>query len=124
MVKKAFMKTVEILLVIIITTLFMTIVIPGESEQTISKQKEYLGKLENNPDFRAFVTGNTGCFGPSEMIYVQDYLSNQFDYRLCIDAKAVDLPDTDVFVDTLFYAGNITNIDYKIVRLYYWSKNL
>lgn len=123
MVKKAFMKTVEILIVVIVTTLFMTVVLSREPEQKSIKAEAFLINIENNPAFRAFVSQNNGCHN-SPINIMQDYVPSGYDYMLCINAKPANLPEQDVFVDMLFYAGNITNINYKIVRLYYWSKNL
>jgi len=124
MVKKAFIRTLEILIVIIVTTIFLLVIIPKQAINTEDKVQLYLINLEKNADFRSFVSQNTGCYNSSTSFIIntliEEYLPSNYDYLICSDAKATELPETRVVVDTLFFAGNITSVNYKTVRLYYW----
>ena len=123
--KKAFMKTIEILLVIILSTLFLLVVLPKQQQTTETKSKAYLIYLEKDADFRNFIISNTACYNSSSVEasrFIRRYLPDDLDFILCSGTKATDLPEKNVFVDSLFFSGNISNIEYKTIRLYYWVK--
>jgi len=126
MVKKGFMKTMEILLVIVLTTIFVLTVIPRSSENKRDEQKFYLNTLEKNEEFRDFLINNNNCFNSTEDIVsvelLRGYVPLEYDFKLCIDDIPTDSPSKDVIVDTLFFSGNMTDVDTKIIRLYYWVK--
>ncbi|MBN2368800.1 hypothetical protein JXC34_07290 [Candidatus Woesearchaeota archaeon] len=125
MQKKAFMKTVEILMAIVITTIFLLVIIPKQSTLSRQASEAYLVNLMDDENFRVFVTGNTACFnstsGQQINAMIARYLPNQYDYIVCSGARVTELPERNVFVDTLLIAGNITSIQPKVVRLYYWA---
>ncbi len=135
MVKKAFMKTVEIMLVIVITTIFMLVIIPQGSTNIIKEREPYLIYLQELPEFRNFVSNNDGCFDSGESNTVDNlirrYLPDEYYYTLCLNARMQSsnylfnygTPQKEVHVDTLLFAGNYTNINIKTVRLYYWSES-
>jgi len=123
--KKAFMKTVEILLVIILSSIFLLVILPKQQQNTETKSTPYLIYLEQDPEFRNFINSNTRCYNSSSNEannFVKRYLPKEFDYILCSGTKATNLPEKNVFVDSLFFSGNISNVEYKIIRLYYWAK--
>ena len=126
MVKKAFLKTFEVLIAIVLTLIFIILLVPREDiSEPRGNKIEIMNKLEKYPEFRAGVIENTGCFNRSSGNIISDtidnYLSSRYDYYLCIDDAAENLPDKRVYVDSVFITGNITNFQHKIVRLYYWT---
>ncbi|MEM2138773.1 MAG: hypothetical protein QXM96_01320 [Candidatus Woesearchaeota archaeon] len=93
MKKKSFLKTIEILLVILITTI-LSISIIQNNDKSISFNKNqdfyknYLIILEKNPEFRNFVLKNSGCFNLTNI-----NISNKLDFYfynnnviICIDS--------------------------------------
>lgn len=123
--KKAFMKTIEILLVIILSTIFLLVILPKQQQITETKSTPYLIYLEKDADFREFIQSNTQCYNSSSSEaskFIRRYLPQELDYILCSGTKTTNLPEKNVFVDSLFFSGNISNVEYKIIRLYYWSK--
>jgi hypothetical protein len=127
MKKKAFMKTVEILLVIIITSIFMIIIFPKQSSTQVIRQDSYLINMEKDIGFRDFIILNKGCFNSSSGLIINNiierYLPKEYDYIFCSDDKASQVPLKKITIDSLFIAGNITSINFKTVRLYYWTKD-
>lgn len=122
--KKAFMKTLEMLFVIVLSSIFLLSMIPKNINNPIPERVTYLGKLEYDSSFRDFINSNTGCFNSTHVgvrALLEPYMKNRYDYELCSDANAGTLPQTTVNLDMIFFAGNISETDYKIVRLYYWN---
>ena len=120
------MKTVEIMLVVIVTTIVILYIVPKQSAIDTDTRKEHLIYLEDNPEFREFISGNIGCYGSSDSeisSLVETYLPTGHDYILCSGSSISELPvKSRIYVDNLFFSGNISNIDYKIVRLFYWPE--
>ena len=125
--KQGFMKTMEILLVIVLTTIFVLTVVPSTIENDREEQKFYLNLLESDIEFRDFLINNNNCFNSTQDLVainkLKVYLPLEQDFKLCVDKIPEDLPPRDVTVDTLFFVGNYTDVDYKIIRLYYSNNN-
>ena len=126
MVKKAYMKTIEILLVVVLTTIFLVLIIPGRESLSRSKHSSYLINLEKNDDFRNFVTNNNACFNSTPAntatALIERYLPQEFDYTLCTGPKIESVPEKDVYIDLLVIVGNYTYTNFKTIRLYYWTE--
>jgi hypothetical protein len=123
---KAYMKTIEMLLVIIISTIFLLIIIPRQESLRRSELMDIFVNLEENEHFRSFASENLGCFGSENMIasdLIEPYLPESYDYYLCIGSTPDLLPRKDVFTESLFFSGNHTEIQNKVIRLYYWVKD-
>jgi len=126
MKKKAFIKTVEILIAIILTTIFMLAIMPKQVTNKPIERKSYLIYLEKDNEFRDFVMRNTGCFDSESNQeadnIIRKFLPNNFEFTLCSGTRLSELPAKLVFADTLFFSGNITETNFKVIRLYYWYK--
>ena len=125
MVKKGFMKTMEIVFAIVLTTLFLMMVIPDNRLNQKSVSEPRLIKLESNQNFRDFIGSNEGCFNSSNTLLdaiIRNYLSMEYDFIFCINDRTTYLPNKDVITDTMFYAGNISELNYKTIRLYMWIR--
>jgi hypothetical protein len=120
--KKAFIKTIEILLVIVFTTIFLMALLQQQFSPSLDENKNYLSELEENQDFRAYLSQNTGCFDSESTNsgYIRQYLPQRFDYTLCIGASPDSLPNKEVYVNSMFFSGNMTETQLKKIRLYYW----
>jgi hypothetical protein len=127
MVKKAYMKTIEILLVIVISTIFIFAIMPSESNEDFINQ-EYLSNLEKDDFFRDFASANTGCYNTlnanTATRSIERYLPPEYGYIICVGEKT-EPPDKDrMFVDSLVIVGNHTKLNRKIVWLYYWPNQI
>lgn len=120
---KAYMKTIEILLVIVLTTMLLLIIIPRPSTLE-TEQKNYLIHLEQNAAFRNFAIQNAGCYNSTDTEaitgLVRGYLPQDYSFVICIDQSAV-LPDKEtIYANSIIISGNYSSIDVKTVRLFYW----
>ncbi len=120
---KAYMKTIEILLVIVLTTMLLLIIIPRPSALE-TEQKNYLISLEENEAFRNFAIQNTGCYNSTDAEavtgLVKNYLPQDYSFVICIDQSTV-LPDKEtIYANSILISGNYSSIDVKTVRLFYW----
>lgn len=119
------MKTMEILLAIVLSTIFLLAIIPKFSSNPLSERKTYLIYLEDDPGFRDFAAAGQGCFLSGTDVeldaMIRRYVPAKENFAFCIDNFPESLPDARVFADTLFLAGNLTEVRFIKVRLYYWE---
>jgi hypothetical protein len=113
--KKAFMKTIEVLLAATFTALFL-----------FETSLDVLANLEKNDAFRDFATLNTGCFNSTSNTdfnrEIDKYVPIEYDYLACIDASSYTLPDKKIFIDSIVISGNLSLYRPKTVKLYHWLK--
>ncbi len=123
---KAYMKSVEMMLVIIVSVFFLISIMGRQSEMRREELKDVLIKLEDNPEFRSFCTSNTGCFNSTDPndadSLIRQYLSEDYGYYLCINNAPYDFPQTNIYGESIFFAGNHTDVSHDTVRLFYWLK--
>lgn len=127
MYKKAYVKTLEAAIALVMSFLFITYFIPVTSE-TDQRQPnlDLVNILEQNPDFRrCTLIENYSCLNAT----FEDYYPNVVDvynYRFNISTNprisGAELPTASVYAESLMIAGNDTYIQPKTVRLYYWLK--
>ncbi len=124
--KQGFMKTVEVLFVIVLTSIFLFVMVPELTmTEEVERFQDILINLEENPDFRNFVVANNGCYNSSNTTvdsYITQYIEDEYDYLLCINRASSGFGARKVVAETLFIAGNITNYQQRTVRLYYWTR--
>ena len=121
---KAFMKTLEVMLVVIFTVMFLIILSPPQSRSSVPELEPVLLHLQKDQGFREFAIQNTECFisGLGAEQHIRKYLHNRYDYVFCSGASETNLPDRRIFLDTLVIAGNITYIEPKVLKLYFWIR--
>lgn len=112
---------------VVFTFVFVLYVIPRfTGTEEVKENVEILTELEKLPGFRNFVVANKGCYNSlqNEEIntYVEEYLPAEYDYEICIDDISTDLPDKNIFIDSVIIAGNISEYNPKTVRLFHWIK--
>ena len=126
MVKKAYMKTIEMLLVMVISTIFLLIILPKQNYCDNMQKESYLIHLEKDETFRHFITDHTACYNSTPKntltVLVDRHVPKEFEYKICIDKTPNTLPKKDIFIDSLVIAGNYSQTDFKTIRLYYWSE--
>ena len=120
--KKAFMKTVEAFLAIIVAFTFVMFFMPRDT-RTVSDQSSFrLQHLERNDDFRdCVILRDDDC--------IRDGLDEVFEGRYEFDFVVYglsepdhDLGHGDVRSYSWFYAGNRTEYNPTTLRLFYWER--
>jgi hypothetical protein len=121
--KKAFMKILEASLALLMTFLVITFIFPRMTATAKTKPITVLNVLEQDPGFRAcVVAGNFTCTEN----YVSDYLGPKHDLAVDISENVntirTNLPEKDVYVDSIYISGNLTSYEPRMVKVYYWEK--
>ena len=126
MVKKGYMKTLEVLFAIVVTVIFFVILVPVKD---VSEEKDetfsILGALLKDSVFReAAISLSEACYNASSSNNltekVEQYLFSDYTYHICLNVKKDGLPEEKIFIETSFITGNITDYKHRQVRLYYW----
>ena len=117
--KKGFMKTLEVVIAIMITFLFVLFIIP-QSEFSGKKDKKIMvfEDLQNDPDFRTCVLARDQL---CVYQFIDGVLPNTYDFKVLITSKPEEtldnLPKKELYVDSFFFA----HVDQPIiVKVYYW----
>lgn len=122
--KKGFMRTVEILVAVIITFMFIIFVIPKYIEfQREGPDLEILRILEDDDEFRGCVLEEDRACVNSK---INDTIPMRYDYNFDVSEDPgvgrYDLPEKHIYVETTYIAGNETTYTPKTVKLYYWIR--
>lgn len=125
--KSGYLKTLEALIAIILTFLFLIFIIPNSLEGSKQENQKTMQNLLTYEGFRNELINLTGCVNTTSNNTLSGMISQNlganYEYHLCKDQKPQNLPRKEVFAESLFFTGNITDYyDSKIIRLYYWNK--
>jgi len=116
--KKAFTKTLEVILAIALTFLFITFIIKPYVPKIQEAAADYLSELSDDPVFRNCVLAeDAACINSS----LRTTIPTKYIYTFSINITNATLPkDRDIFVNSLFVAANLTYYQPKTLWLYYW----
>ena len=100
---------------------------------TTEEKIKVLGNLIDDETFRmgVFELEVNQCFTEQNQEWINNsvrhYLSNGYEYRFCIYDHLnypliEDLPDKEVFVDSVFITKDLSDYERRIVRFFYWTK--
>ena len=122
--KKAVFRTLEALIAIFITFLFIFVFIPQQRELSVPETPpNILAGLRDNEDFRnCVIQKNSTCINQTLDRNIED--KYDFKFNLSENANTVisGLPQKRVYANSIFIGGNTTNATRIIVRLYFWVK--
>ena len=119
--KKSFLRTIEVMIAVLITFIFIFFVFPKSQTPEEKVQLEVLKVLENSPEFRNCILGlDYNCTGDFLNDYVPKNYGFVFDISDNPDIFRANLPEKNINTETLYIAGNITSYSPKFVKLYYW----
>ena len=125
MVKKAFLRTAEAVIAIVITFTLLTVMLRQETvTETRRPPENILYLLKEDPDFRTCVEiRNTACINQS----INSQMPDNYDFTFNISedpnaAVSAGLPSKRIFADAVLLTGNTTNSTTRIVRLFYWTR--
>ncbi|MBI2143161.1 hypothetical protein HYU20_02360 [Candidatus Woesearchaeota archaeon] len=122
--KQGVFRTLEALIAIFITFLFLIVFIPTQRERAQpTAPPNVLADLRDNDEFRNCVMQkNETCINQSIDRNLEDSYDFKFNLSDKPNAGAPALPQKQVYANSMFIAGNTTNSTQLIVRLYFWSK--
>ncbi|HIG97945.1 TPA: hypothetical protein HA231_00780 [Candidatus Woesearchaeota archaeon] len=122
--KQAVFRTLEALVAIFITFLFLLVFIPQQREQSFQQPPaNVLAGLRNNDEFRnCILQKNSTCINQS----IERQLEDKYDFKFNISGNPREpppqLPQKRVYTNAFLIAGNTTNVTNTAVRLYFWEK--
>jgi hypothetical protein len=126
--KKGFAKTLEAIIAVVLSFLFIVFFIPPVKTDTdfVRPDLSLIDILEQNPSFRnCVVSENYTCINSTLMSYYP-YFAELYAYTINIstdpEISGVELPQADVHIESLMIAGNDTFLYPKTLRVYYWDK--
>lgn len=123
--KQGIFRTLEALIAVFITFLFLMVFIPTQRERAQpTAPPNVLADLRDNDDFRnCVIQKNETCINQS----VDRNLADSYDFKFNLSnnpyASAPALPQKKVYANSMFLVGNTTNSTTFIVRLYFWAKD-
>ena len=123
--KRGMFRIIEAFIAIFVTFLFLAVFIPQQKEQaTPPTPHNVLATLRGNDDFRnCVIQKNLTCINST----IDKNLEDKYEFKVNIsenpNALVPGLPQTRVYANSMFIAGNTTNATKLIVRLYFWTKS-
>ena len=128
--KRGFAKTIEAVIAVVLSFLFIAFFIPPASTHSdfIKPDLNLVYILEQDTNFRNCVMNeNYSCLNAT-LDYYYPYFDDVYEYRMNVSADpsaaGVQLPPVEVHLESLMVAGNDTFLYPKTLRLYYWEKPL
>ncbi|MFW5852989.1 MAG: hypothetical protein ACOCUR_03080 [Nanoarchaeota archaeon] len=121
--KKAFMKTMEAFLAIMVVFTFVIFFLPKDTRYTEDQSVFLLRNMERNDVFRNCVLSrNDTCIESSiDEVFQGRYFYTYQIYRY--SEPQIQINATEVRVYTWFFAGNQSYYDPMVFKLYYWTTN-
>lgn len=120
--KKGYLRTLEVLIAFVITFSFLAITMTSPIITKNDKQENVLSKLAFDVEFREEVIKLQGCEEKSDNTKITNITSTVLNYNFVIcKNKKPELPLKNVYVDSVYITGNVTNINLDPIKLYYWN---
>ena len=122
--KTGYLRTLEAMIAIAITLVFITIVFPRvQPAETRGENVKILSALARQEDFRNCVVRNNGsCVNSTIAAAMPGQFSYIFNLSSDPNVGIPALPARRVFADSVYIAGNYSNRTDTIVRLYYYAR--
>lgn len=123
--KKAMLKTVEALIAIVLTLIFIVLVFSRAPEGGIQKEDiDMLKMLHVLDEFRnCAAANNLPCINN----HINDSMPKKYDFYVDMSpdpsGQPLGLPEKHIYRESLIIAGNTTHYNPNIIRLYYWIKS-
>lgn len=119
--KKAFMKTMEAFLAILIAFTFLLVFLPHDVRYTNDQSIYLLKNLERNDEFRncVLVQNDTCIDATIDTLFQGRYLHKHSIYKKIEPVQTFNA--TSVRTYQWFFSGNDTLQDSYVFKLYYWE---
>ena len=125
--KKAYMHTIEAAIAVSISLVFVLFVISNnQPSEDVKDTLNLFPILNQNHAFRdCVIRENYSCLNSSISTHYPDFVKI-YTYKINVTTDPyiipLDLPQKEVFLESLLIAGNNTYTELKIMRVYYWLK--
>ena len=122
--KQGVFRTLEALIAIFITFLFLLVFIPQQRELSVPETPpNILAGLRDNEDFRnCVILKNQTCINQT----IEKNLEDKYDFKFNLSENAntviSGLPPKRIYANSIFIGGNTTSATRFILRLYFWTK--
>ncbi len=122
--KSGFLRTIEVLVALFITIIFLVLIIPRYYTSDIDIQDQnIIEPLREDDAFRnAVLSGDNATIDTK----IRQHLSAKYEfvYTSSADQNAVanNLPAKRVFSESAYFTANSTYYSPKVFRIYYWSR--
>lgn len=122
--KKAVFRTLEALIAIFITFLFLLVFIPQQRELSVPETPpNILAGLRDSEDFRnCVILKNSTCVNQTLDRHIEDKYDFKFNLSEDPNVAVPGLPQKRIYANSIFIGGNTTNATRLVVRLYFWAK--
>ena len=123
--KKAMLKTVEALIAIVLTLIFIVLVFSrAPATGTPKEELDMLKMLHVSDEFRnCAAADNLACISN----HINDSMPRRYDFYVDMSpdpsGPPSGLPEKHIYRESLIIAGNTTHYNPQIIRLYYWIKS-
>jgi len=123
MKKKAYLRTIEVAIAIIITFAVAYFIFPKTPTPQEDAMLSILPVLEQKEEFRNCVIAlNYSCTESFLREYVPPNYEFSYDIVENPDTVHANLPAKRINTESVYISGNISLYSPKIIRLYYWRK--
>ena len=121
--KKGIFRTLESLIALFMILIFLVVFLPQEAADIKQDPKGFLTVLRGDEEFRnCIIQKNVTCVNQT----IDKNLEDNFEFRLNFSENpstiVTGLPQVQIFSESLFISGNVTNSTNIILRVFYWNK--
>ncbi|PIN69938.1 hypothetical protein COV93_03490 [Candidatus Woesearchaeota archaeon CG11_big_fil_rev_8_21_14_0_20_43_8] len=120
--KKGFVKTIEVIIAIVMSFVFLVLILPTETQKSYQESLQILPSFADDDEFRNCVIGlNDGCISQ----FIDPLMPPYLGYEILITTdpdEMINIADRQVQVETHIFAGNITTFSPTVLKLFYWEK--
>ncbi|MCP3686594.1 MAG: hypothetical protein GY861_28480 [bacterium] len=121
--KKGYLRTIEAVIAVMMTFVLLTFFLPQSDPSDSPENFHILATLGKSADFRSCVVlMNTSCINQSIDERLEDSYAYLFNISEDVNVDVAGLPSKRVYSDSVLVAGNTTDRETKVVRLFYWTK--
>jgi hypothetical protein len=120
--KTAMMKTLEVFIAALITFTFVIVILPPKYDFKSDLSNSLLKNIEEDDEFRnCVISENSTCI--REKVRTSLYGYYNYTYQIFDDPSDepfIILPERKINTFSIVIAGNFTEYDPKIFKMYYW----
>ena len=123
MKKKAYLRTIEVALAVILTFIVAYSIFPRATTPQNEADLSILPVLEQREDFRSCVISlNYSCTD----VFLRNYIPSNYDFAYditdSIETGHAGLTAKEIYTESIYISGNINLYNPKVIKLYYWRK--
>ena len=122
--KKAYMKTLEAMIAVVLTFSVIAYVTSFDTNETSKSENSVLHELSKSDEYRFELLNLSSCLTKESNTTVINEINlrmdNNLNYYLCPSNIKPSLPKTNVNVKQIYLNPKFDNQSEKVIKLYYW----